>query len=79
MKIINVIEVEKGSVAHITSFCVINEESIESVSEKAVNKFKSILNSKFNISEKDIKTHIENGYFENDEYVLTIQMSDEIY
>lgn len=81
MKIINVIEVEKGSVAHITSFCIINENSVESVTEKAVNKFKSILNSKFNIPKEDMDMYVEDGFYDDDPsgYVLSITMSDEIY
>jgi hypothetical protein len=81
MRIINVIESQNNSVQHITSFCCINEKSIESVLEKAVEKFKTILNSKFNIPKEDMDMYVEDGFYDDNPsgYVLSITESDEIY
>jgi len=81
MKIINIIESQNNSVQHITSFCCVNEKSIESVTKNAVEKFKSILNSKFRIPKEDMDMYVEDGFYDDDRsgYVLSITQSDEIY
>lgn len=81
MRIINVIETVHGSVGHIKSYCVQDEMLAEDVIESAKKDFKSILNSKFKISEENMGTHIEDGYFDDYDsgYVLSIVWSDETY
>lgn len=81
MRIINVIESQDNQIQHITSFCIINENSVESVTENAVKKFKSILNAKYIIPEEVMKCHVEDGFFDDDAsgYVLSMTLSDEVY
>jgi len=80
MKIINIIESQNGSIQHITSFCIHEEQLSEDVVEAAEDEFRKILKAKFDIDEEFTDTYIEDGWFEDKDtsYLLSITWSDVI-
>jgi len=78
MKIINIIELQGGSVSHITSFCIHEDQLSQDVVDAAESEFKHILSEKTGIDKENMHNFIENGYYEDADtgYMLCICWSD---
>lgn len=79
-RIINVVESSHGSVQHIKSFLIHEEQLSQDVVEYAEKEFMKIINSKFGIDESEMDIYLEEGFFEHEEsgYLLSLVWSDDV-
>lgn len=78
MRIVNVIELQGGSVSHITSFCILEEQLSQDVVNDAEIEFKHILYEKTGIDKENMDKFVEDGCYEDVDtgYILTLTWSD---
>lgn len=78
MRIINVIESQSGSVNHVTSFCIHEDQLSQDVIEDAENFFMDTIHSKTGIDKEDMEAFVEDGFYEDKDsgYLIEIGWSD---